>query len=251
MCPIGGDNMKRIDRASKLPLYHQLYQILRGHILSGEWKPGDMIPPESELIERYQISRTTIRQVLDLLTKEGFIYRQQGRGTFVAHPSVEQTLVRIVNFTEDMRMRGCAPSSKVLFSGLIPAPPDIAEKLTVEPGEELARLDRLRLADDEPMSVEESYLVHRYCPGVLQGDYEANSLREALARKYGIRWTRAKQSIRAILTPRELVGLLGVQPRSALLFLERISYSQDNVPIEFLRIYYRADRYILYNELQG
>jgi GntR family transcriptional regulator len=243
--------MRRIDRTSKLPLYHQLYQILRSHILSGEWQPGDMIPPESELIERYQVSRTTVRQVLDLLTNEGLIHRQQGRGTFVARPTVEHTLVRIVNFTEDMRVRGCEPSSRVLFSGLVPAPQDIAEKLEIEPGAELARLERLRLADGEPMGVEESYLVHSHCPGILQGDYESHSLRDALARNYAIRWAHARQSIRAILATRELANLLAVQPRSALLFVERVSYSQENVPVEFLRIYYRADRYVLYNELQG
>lgn len=243
--------MSRIDRTSKLPLYHQLYQILRGNILRGEWQPGDMIPPESELVERHQVSRTTVRQVLDILANEGLIYRQQGRGTFVAHPTVEQTLVRIVNFTEDMRMRGCEPSSQVLFSGVIPAPKEIAEKLGIEPGEELARLERLRLADGEPMGVEESHLVHRYCPGVLEGDYMSNSLREALERNYGIRWAHARQAIRAILAPRHMADLLGARPKSALLFIERVSYSQDNLPVEFLRVYYRADRYVLYNELQG
>jgi GntR family transcriptional regulator len=243
--------MRRINRNSKLPLYHQLYEILRGKIFRGEWKPGDLIPPESELVECYQVSRTTVRQVLDLLANEGLIYRQQGRGTFVAHPTVEQTLVRIVNFTEDMRMRGSEPSSQVLFAGLIPAPEEIAEKLQVEPGEELACLERLRLADGEPMGVEESYLLHRYCPGVLEGDYVKNSLREALMHRYGIRWAHARQMIRAILAPPDLAELLGILPRSALLLVERVSFAQDNTPVEFLRIYYRADRYVLYNELQG
>jgi GntR family transcriptional regulator len=243
--------MRQINRASKLPLYHQLYQILRGNITGREWQPGDMIPPESELIECYQVSRTTVRQVLDILANEGLIYRQQGRGTFVAHPTVEHGLVRIVNFTEDMRMRGCEPSSKVLFSGLVPAPQDIAEKLQVEPGEELARLERLRLADGEPMGIEESYLVHRYCLGILQNDYITNSLRETLVQDYDIRWTHARQTIRAILAPRDLAELLAIRPKSALLFIERVSYSQEDVPIEFLRVYYRADRYILYNELQA
>jgi GntR family transcriptional regulator len=241
--------MKRIDRNSKLPLYHQLYEILRGRILHGEWQPGDMIPPEPELIERYEVSRTTVRQVLDLLVNEGLIYRQQGRGTFVAHPTLEQALVRIVSFTEDMRQRGFKPGTQVLSSGLVQAPETIAEKLEVEPGVELARLERLRLADGEPMSIEESYLVHRYCPGVLQGDYASNPLREALDKDHGIRLVRAKQIIRAILAPRDLAELLSIQPRSALLYIERVSHSQHNTPVEFLRIYYRGDRYVLYNEL--
>ena len=74
-----------INRSSKLPLYHQLYEIVRGDILGKKWQPGDMLPPESELIDTYQVSRTTVRQVLDMLVNEGLIYRQRGRGTFVAH----------------------------------------------------------------------------------------------------------------------------------------------------------------------
>lgn len=243
--------MSRINRASKLPLYHQLYEILRDDVLSGRWQPGDMIPPESELIKRYQVSRTTVRQVLDMLVNEGLIYRQRGRGTFVAQPSLEQGLVRIVSFTQDMRQRGLTPGTEVLSSGLLPAPKEMAEALEIEPGEELARIDRLRLAEGEPLSIEESHLVHRYCPGVLAGDYKSNSLREALERDYGIRIVRARQSIRAILATRQLADLLSIPRPSALLFLERVSYSQRNIPIEFLRIYYRADRYSLYNELQG
>jgi GntR family transcriptional regulator len=240
--------MERIDRYSPLPLYHQLYEILRHSIDSGEWQPGDMIPPESELTERFQVSRTTVRQVLDMLVNEGLIYRQRGRGSFVAHPTVEQTLVRIISFTDDMRQRGFRPGTKVLSSDLIPAPADIAQQLGIEPGEELARLKRLRLAEGEPMSVEESFLVHRYCPGVLDGDYASNPLREALV-GYGIRWLHAKQTIRAIVAPNELARMLSLEPKAALLFIERVSYSQQNIPVEFLRIYYRGDRYILYNEL--
>ncbi len=243
--------MERIDRNSKLPFYHQLYEILRGNILRREWQPGDMIPPESELTAHFQVSRTTVRQVLDMLVNEGLIYRQRGRGTFVAHPTLEQGLVRIVSFTEDMRQRGLEPGTKVLFSGLVPAPQDIAEKLQVEPGEELARLERLRLANGEPMSVEESHLVHRHCPGVLQYDYARNPLRQALENDYSIRLVRAKQVIRAILASHNLAHLLSIAPGAALLYIERVSYSQAAIPVEFLRIYHRGDRYSLYNELHN
>jgi GntR family transcriptional regulator len=98
------------------------------------------------------------------------------------------------------------------------------------------------------MSVEESFLVHRYCPSVLDGDYASNPLREALA-GYGIRWLHARQTIRAILAPSGMAQALSIEPRAALLFIERVSYSQHHIPVEFLRIYYRGDRYILYNEL--
>jgi GntR family transcriptional regulator len=238
-----------IDRRSKLPFYQQLYEILRGKIARKEWKPGDMIPPESELIETYQVSRSTVRQVLDILVNEGLIYRERGRGSFIAHLTLEQSMTRIVSFTEDMRQRGFEPGTRVLSARLVPASKDIAERLQVPTGEPLACVERLRLADGEPMSIEESYLVNRCCPDILQHDYARLPLRQMLEQDYNIRLVNAKQVIRAIAAPTNLAEFLEIRPRSPLLYIERISFSQNNVPIEFLRIYYRADRYSLYNEL--
>ena len=239
-----------INRRSKLPYYQQLYEILRGKIQRHEWKPGDIIPPESELIETYQVSRSTVRQVLDMLVNQGLIYRERGRGTFVAYPTLEQSMNRIVSFTEDMRQRGFTPGTRVFSAGLNPSPAHIAEKLHIASGELLARIERLRLADGEPMSIEESHLVHRYCPSVLQHDYSSQPLREILERDYGIKLIYAKQVIRAKSASRQLAKLLDIKTGFPLLFIERVSYSRVEIPVEFLRIYYRADRYSLYNELR-
>lgn len=239
-----------ISRDNKLPLYHQLYEILRDNISHGEWKPGDMIPAESDLIAAYGVSRTTVRQVLDRLVTDGLIYRQQGRGSFVAHPALEHVLTRIISFTEEMRQRGFEPGTRVVESRLISAPPDVARHLSVPPGEELAYLQRLRLADGEPMSIEYSHLVHRFCPGVLQQDYAVNPLRETLERLYGLRIQRARQTIRAIKASAACARLLGVRTGAALLFIERVSFSDRGVPLEFLQVCYRGDRYSLHADLR-
>jgi GntR family transcriptional regulator len=211
-----------------------------------------MIPPESSLITQFRVSRNTVRAVLDMLVKDGRIYRQRGIGSFVAYPTFEEALVHITNFTVDMRQRGYKPSSKILSCDLLPAAEDVAEKLMVPPGEELAILSRLRIADDKPMSIEEASFVHRYCPGVLsRHDYTLVSLREAMAADYGIRWSRATQVIRAVSASKEQAAMLGIPTGSALLFIERVTYSDEDVPMEFLRIYYRGDRYSLANELSG
>jgi len=89
MTTMGVGKPERIYRNSKLPLYQQLYEILRSKITRREWQPGDMIPPESEMVNQYQVSRITVRQVLDMLVQEGLIYRERGRGTFVALPRVD------------------------------------------------------------------------------------------------------------------------------------------------------------------
>jgi GntR family transcriptional regulator len=241
--------MNQINRNSKLPFYQQLYEMLYGKIVRGEWKPGDLIPGEQELMEQYRVSRNTARKVLDMLVNNGLIYRQRGKGSFVSHPTIEEAMSRIISFTEDMRQRGFEPGTQVLEARLVPAASAIAEKLEIPPEEELVKIVRLRLADREPMSVEESFLVHRFCRGILQHDYTSAPLRQILSRDYDIHLVRARQSIRAIPATEPLAQQLAVALEAPLLAIERVSFSQADIPIEFLRIYYRGDRYSLAGEL--
>lgn len=139
----------------------------------------------------------------------------------------------------------------MLAAELLPAHPEIAASLAIRPGEELVRLERLRLVEDEPLAIEESHLVHRFCPGLLCFDFAVESLREVLAHHYSVRWSRARQTIRAIHASEGVAALLGVRRHAALLYIERASYARDNAPVEFLRLQYRGDRYALYNELAG
>uniref|UniRef100_A0A7V3YM55 GntR family transcriptional regulator n=1 Tax=Candidatus Caldatribacterium californiense TaxID=1454726 RepID=A0A7V3YM55_9BACT len=103
---------RRIDFASKVPLYQQVYEILRTAILKGEWKQGDLIPPEPELMRMLGVSRTTVRQAVDLLCREGFLEKKQGRGTFVRTPSLEIDTHKIRSFTEDMLTAGDDPADQ-------------------------------------------------------------------------------------------------------------------------------------------
>lgn len=241
----------QVSHQSKSPLYQQIYQLLRQKILSGQWQAGDMLPSENELIEQYQVSRATVRQALEELVSDGLIQRRQGKGTYVSPPTVEQGLVRIVSFTEDMQQRGFVPGTKLISAGLTPATEFLGQQLDIAVGEPVARIERLRLADNEPMSVEVSFLVHRYCPGILTQDYTAQSLRLMLAERYGIHITSARQTIQAITATDDLAALLAVKERAALLYIERISYSEFDVPVEYLRLYHRGDRYTLHAELRG
>jgi GntR family transcriptional regulator len=150
-----------------------------------------------------------------------------------------------------MHQRGFTPGSQVIFSGLVESNQNLAERLQIAPGEILAQLHRLRFADGEPLSIEKASLVHRYCPGVLNNNFEDSSLRETLRTQFDIQLVRAKQSIRALNAIRDQATLLGITPNGALLVIDRVSYSQDDMPIEHLQIFYHADRYIMYTDLQG
>lgn len=235
---------------SAAPYYRQLYEILRKDIIEGDRLPGDLLPSESELIDRYEVSRVTVRQAMDLLVQDGLVYRRRGRGTFVATPKIEQGLTQIISFTEDMRRRGFHAETAVLASKVLSATKEIARHLEIPSGEEIAFLQRLRLADGEPLSIESSYLIHRLCPGVLQGDYANEPLREALESKYDLRLVRATQVIRALPANKEQAQELAIAPGAPIFFIERVSYSQYDRPVEFLQLTHRGDRYALYNELR-
>lgn len=239
-----------INRQSKMPLYQQIYDVLRGKILRGNWAIGELVPTELELMEEFQVSRATIRQVMELLVSEGLIFRQQGRGSFVAEPTLEQALTRIISFTEDMRRRGLAPETRILSKEIIPAGKDIAKALNIQPGDEVAYLKRLRIANNEPMCIEESYLIQKMCPGIFDFDFSVQPLRETLENKYGIRITRALQKIHSVVASQETGRLLHINHPAALLFIERTSYNEWDLPVEFLHLYFRGDRYSLYNELR-
>ncbi len=239
-----------IDRSSFHPFYYQVYQILLQKIVGNEWRPGDLLPTEKELQEQFDVSRATVRQALDMLVDEGLIYRQRGRGTFVAEPVIEQGLSRIISFTEDMRQRGLEPGTRLLEVGISPATEDTASQLEVSVGEELAYIKRLRLADDKPMSLENSFLVNRFCPGILDRYDGSQSLRALLEREFSLRLVSARQTIRAIIATADLAKLLDIDSGAPLLYIRRITYDATKRPVELLKTYHRGDRYVLYNELR-
>ncbi|MEJ2412249.1 MAG: GntR family transcriptional regulator [Anaerolineales bacterium] len=242
--------MKIISRSSKVPLYYQLYEIIHDQIQEGVWEPEEMLPTESELVERYHLSRATVRQAFDMLVNEGLIFRRQGQGTFVSRPAFEQNLNKIVSFWDDMHQRGLKPGTIVLSTEILQTNAETSEYLEVDEGQELASLVRLRLADDEPLSVEHSLLVHSYCPGILKQDYANRSLRKMLAEEYDIQITSAKQKIRAVPATKELADLLKVDEAAPLLHIDRISYTEEGTPIEYLRINLRGDRYTFHSLLR-
>ncbi|MFC6600901.1 GntR family transcriptional regulator [Ectobacillus funiculus] len=113
-------------------MYYQLEEQIKKQIESGELQPGDMLPSEREYAELINVSRMTVRQAMNNLVDGGYLYRQKGRGTFVAEKKVEQELGSLTSFTEDMKARGLVPSSKLLSFEIIPAPEKIANQLQIK-----------------------------------------------------------------------------------------------------------------------
>lgn len=242
--------MRTIYRNSPVPRYHQLKEILRERIRSGEWKPGDLIPSERELSESYDISRMTARQAITDLVNEGVFYREQGRGTFVAQNKITQQLLHLTGFTEDIRARGQHPSTRVLTATLLPADETIAGQLRIEPGEPVFMLRRLRLADDEPLAIEVSMLHFKGCEQLAEEDLEHQSLYQLLESTYGLPLMEADQEIEAGQASEEDAKVLKVAPGSAVLYTRRTTYTERNRPIEYAKSVYRGNKYTFHTHLK-
>ncbi len=238
-----------LDRTLPLPMYYQLKELIREELGAGKWQPGDLIPSERELSERYGISRMTARQALTELTNEGLLRREQGKGTFVSEPRIEQRLTRLTGFTEDMRKRGLRPGVRVLRLEAMDAPVRVAEALQIEPGVPIVLLERLRLAESTPMAIETGYVYFDRAHKLLEEDYQGGSLYHLLAEKYDVVPTRAEQQIEAALCSQRRRELLELDEVAPVLRTKRVTYEQRGRPFEYVEAIYRADRYVFHVEL--
>ncbi|WP_226579562.1 GntR family transcriptional regulator [Halobacillus litoralis] len=231
-----------IDKRSPLPIYYQIEEDIKQKIETGLYAEGEAIPSERELSEQYEVSRMTVRQAVNNLVQDGRLYREKGKGTFVAEEKIEQKLSGMTSFTEDMSRRGMAASSQLLDFSVIHAPKDVMEKLNLEAGAFVYDIHRIRLADEQPMAYERTYIPLELFPELTKTAVEG-SLYHYIEQQQPHKIHKASQVIEATIADEEQVDMLGIPPSSAVLYMERISQLADGTPFEVVKSSYRADRY--------
>jgi GntR family transcriptional regulator, N-acetylglucosamine utilization regulator len=225
------------------PLYRRIEADLRVRIWSGELAPGARVETELELMERYGVSRATVRQALGGLIAAGALEVRRGRGTFVASARFEHTIGGFYSFSREIERHGLKPGTRVLELRTEAAAADIAQALAIPPGTELVALRRIRLAGSDPLVVETSHLPAARFPGLETVDFNRVRLYDTLLTRYRCRPTRARESFEPILLTAGEAVLLDQQPGRPALRVERIAFDQDDIPIEFCRSTVRGDRY--------
>ncbi|MFB6626351.1 GntR family transcriptional regulator [Streptomyces sp. NPDC056374] len=226
--------------AEREPKHEALRSILAALIDDG-MEPHDALPSERELMQRYSVSRMTVRRAVERLTQEGRVYRVQGAGTFVAAPATISKTLHLTSFSEDIRGRRMVPDSRLLVLERTAADVDCARDLFVAPGSPVVHLERLRTADGEPMCLENVWLPESLVPGLVDHG-EPLSLYGWLEQA-GAAPESADQTIRAtVVGPREAT-LLGVPPQFPALHVERITRDIRGRAVERAVSLYRADRY--------
>lgn len=234
-----------LNKGSHIPLYLQLTAQLIHMIEKGDLKPGDKIASERELSEMLNVSRITSRLAIQELFKSGLIYREQGRGTFVAESKM-RNVQGFTSFTEDMNKRGLKPGSQVLLQEVIPAEDTLARILHINPGDPALHLVRLRMANDHPVAIQYSHLPHKLCPGLENENLINGSLFAVLRQKYYIypAWTEAVVEAASALS--EEAHLLGLKPSEPVLVVRGITFNESFDIVESVRTIYPSRGLALY-----
>jgi GntR family transcriptional regulator len=209
---------------------------------------GDAIPSERALSTNLGVSRLTLRAALDDLVREGYLIRRRGSGTFVAEPKVAKGM-EITSFSDDMRSRGLTPGSTTLDFRTIPAGARLGRILHVSPSEPVLTVKRLRLADGEPMAVEQLHVPESLFPGLTARDLEESGFYDLVETRYEIEIVGGTQTVEPTVTDEEESKLLGVPLHSPALQFERVTRSALGAVVEFTSSTYRGDRYRLVSEL--
>jgi GntR family transcriptional regulator len=235
--------MEPIDKNSSIPYYLQLAEILRREILARQ-SPREIyqLPSENEVALLQGITRATVRRALDVLERDGWIYREKGKGSFAAVRRVEHELTQLVSTTEDMRERGWFLTTRLVSVEQVPASPRIARALELPEGTPCYKLCRLRLVDGQPISVQVPHLPVVLCPNLEQQDL-ASSLYRLLETRYGLRLWTGREILRARCTLPHEQELLQVPGCTPVMYMERVTYAASGQAVEYLEAVWRGDRY--------
>ncbi len=235
-----------VDRQASTPLYIQLKELITAEIREGGLKPGDRVGSEAELEKAHGVSRITVRQALGALVQEGEVYRVPGKGTYVASPKVAP-LAAFTSFSENMIAQGLTPSYRVLGAEWTDPPSRVRGELQLGPEERAFRLERLLLADGEPMCVQCGYYPERYLASaadVLALEILAStSLYRLFEQRLGLQLWKAGETIEPAIATREEVRLLRISRDIPVLVVHRVSYLVSGDPIETVKLVFRGDKY--------
>lgn len=233
----------QLDRESFKPFYFQVSEALRSLIEASALKPGDRLPSENEIMVQFKISRNTARRAINALIVDGVAYTLQGKGTFVAPARTRTGLLNLISFSEETRNRGYLPGSRLLgFCRALP-PPKIAEALQVEPGQEVFKIDRLRLANGEPLAINTSFISVALVPQLESVNLETGSLYAYLEDQLKLPIEYGERIIKAGAAFEQEAYLLHIPVGCPVVIAEGPSYLINGSPIEYTKIIYRSDRY--------
>lgn len=233
--------MEFIDKNSRTPLYLQLMDILIENI-EKKLEEHQQILSEREICERYDVSRTTVRQALDELERDGYIYKIHGKGTFVSPKRLNQDLVSFYSFTEEMKKIGKEPTSEVIGFEITHSGEKLSRKFKIQEKDLVYKITRIRKADNIPMMYEVTYLPFDRFEGLSKKYLEESPMYEVLISEFSAKLTSAEEYFEPILTNKLESIYLEIDEGSPSLKIERFTYENTNL-IEYTVGVARGDKF--------
>lgn len=232
-----------LSRNGPIPLYYQIREDLLEQLSS--MSPNEQIESELELAEKFGVSRGTVKQAIQDLVAEGYLYRIQGKGTFVASPRIQRSFDYLPSFSDDIRRRGYDPGIKALQISQIQPPGKVASALNIGDRAFVWKAERVRLADGEPIAFVASYIPCRLLANLTEADISV-SLYQALEEKHSLRPLWGHDTYTAVNASSKMAQLLEVPKGTALIYSERTAFLSGNQPVEFVESYIRGDRFVIH-----
>lgn len=233
----------------RTPRYLQIADALRERIRSGEHAAGARLPTQRQLAREFGVTLMTLRQALELLERDRLIRRHHGLGTFVAAPFIDYDILQHQRFATELRAQGEPVSTRLLASQFVIGDRRVTRALKLGPRARVLQLERLRLVDGHPLSLQRSFLAARLGEELVKADLAATPLRQALEFKLGITIVRASENVSAVRLGRREARELGCRLGVPAFESERVSFAADGQPVVFDRVYIPGDRFRITREL--
>jgi GntR family transcriptional regulator len=234
---------------ARVPRYSRIADALREGIRRGNLTPGARLPNQRDLARRFGVTLMTLRQALEVLERERLIVRRHGLGTFAAGPSVDYDILQLRRFAGDLSAQGEHVATRLLGARFVAADGGVAAALSVGPRTRVLAIERLRLVDDHPMSLQRSFLPARLGEDVLRADLSLTPLAQILEFKLGVTIERARETVSAVRLGRREARELACRAGAAAFRSERISYAGTE-PVVFDRVFIPGDRFRITREVQ-
>lgn len=237
-----------LDRNSSVPLYIQIEDSIRSSIDAGEWKPGDRIPSEVALNDRFGCSRMTVRGVLNSLVDDGLLYRVPGKGTFVTEQKITALSPAYAGVREQLEQMGFTTTTELVSRRTVVPGESVRTQLRTDRSVDVHEIVRRRLVDDVPVSLHRSFVPAPLAPGLGTDDVVGEQLCVILDREYDLRPAHTIEQLEAVAATRQEAELLGLVEGAPLLLLEDTISGPSGQVFEYSKILFRGDRMKLHFE---
>jgi GntR family transcriptional regulator len=222
-------------------LYAKVEEAIAAEIAQGEFGAGDQLPAEDALVDRFQVSRITVRRAIQNLVNRGLLEVRRGRGTFVLPPRIEADLTRLTGFVEDMNAAGRKASARLVNRKVISAPARVAKRLQLTKGAKVMLIERVRIADGIPVSFDQTYLPLHIGRQIVRNDLTVQPIFTLLEERYAVPLVEADYELEAVTAGRALAEALQIKVGSPIFQIERTSMTTGSRPVDYEVLSYRGD----------